>query len=336
MSTNRGRISVVVPAYNAEHYLKECLDSLLAQSYTDWECLCMNDGSRDQTWQIMQSYAAKDPRIHIFTQENKGQTRTLNALLDKVTGEYLFYLDSDDYIHPQTFEVLHHLIEKHHLDVIECDIQRVSHQGPQPTWTFYDLESIEIEPIPDLNIYLSRDNVGTNWINKVNKLYRFNTIATLRYNEQLSYEDDYFYASQLNTIIHSKALVQVPFYCYRTNPASVTKSINCERYTHAAIARIGLSYDYFIAQNRVPSEYREAFMSDLAKDAYRMIVRKSLKKCKDANLRRQLFEKASCAMTDYVAQGVVQVKYLSWMERLIVWCCVRHWYGPTRLLAFLT
>jgi glycosyltransferase involved in cell wall biosynthesis len=336
MNSQKRSISVLVPAYNAEHYLEECLDSLIAQSCNDWECLCMNDGSSDHTWQIMQSYAGKEPRIKIYTQENKGVTQTLNTLLDKARGDYLFYLDSDDYIHPQTFEVLSYLIEKHDLDVIECDIQRVSYQEPQPSWDTFDPTAMEVEHVPDLLVYLPRSNKDTNWINKVNKLYRFEKIKELRFSEQLSYEEDYFYATQLNTIIQAKAIVHKPFYFYRFNPTSQTQQVNFERYTNAAIARIGLSYDYFILQNRVPLTYRDVFMSDLAKDAFRMIVRKSMRKCKDAKLRKKLFKKASRSMDEYVAREVVRTKDLKWIERHILWCCIRHWYGATRLLVFLT
>jgi len=336
MSLLNGRISVVVPAYNAEAYLEECLNSLLAQTCTNWECLCMNDGSTDQTWSLMQAFAKKDARIKIFTQANQGVTRTLNTLLEKVNGEYLFYLDSDDFIHPQTFELLLSISERDHLDVVECDIMRLGPQHEDVVWRTYNPALVEVEPVHDLTVYFSRKGKNGKWINKVNKLYRFEKVRELRFSEKLSYEEDYFYATQLYTVVHSKAVVDLPLYVYRVNPASQTQSVNFERYTAAAIARIGLSYDYFIAQHRLPMGYGEAFMEDLAKDAYRMIIRKTQKKCTDAHLRRKLFADASRAMGDYVARGVVELKYLKWVERLAVMCCVRQWYGLTRGLVFLS
>jgi glycosyltransferase involved in cell wall biosynthesis len=336
MTASQGRISVVVPAYNAEHYIEECLDSLIAQSYTDWECLCMNDGSFDQTWPIMQSYAGKDPRIKIFSQENKGVTRTLNTLLEKVTGDYLFYLDSDDFIHPQTFEILLSIAERDHLDVVECEIRRLGPQREHVVWRTYDTATVVAEPVHDLTVYFSRKGKKGKWINKVNKLYRFEKVRGLRFSEKLSYEEDYFYATQLYTVIHSKAVVDLPLYVYRVNPASQTQSVNFERYTAAAIARIGLSHHYFITQQRLPLGCVETFMEDLAQDAYRMIIRKTQKKCTDEHLRRKLFVDASRAMGDYVARGVVELKYLKWAERLAAMCCVKQWYGLTRGLVFLT
>jgi glycosyltransferase involved in cell wall biosynthesis len=336
MNTVNGLISVLVPAYNAENYLEECLNSLLAQSYTNWECLCMNDGSKDQTWQMMQAFAKKDSRIKVFTQTNQGVTRTLNTLLDKVTGEYLFYLDSDDFIHPQTFEILSSVIERQQVDVAECEIRRLSPEKCLPPWKTYDPENIDVELIHDLSIYYTRKVENNSWINKVNKLYRFEKVSKLRFSELLSYEEDYFYATQLYTVIHTKAVVYLPLYVYRVNPTSQTQSVNFERYTSAAIARIGLSYEYFISQNRLPMDCLDIFMEHLAKDAYRMILRKTLKRCEDVSLRRKLFAQAASAMREYVQRGVVQRSSLKLIERLAVSCCIRNWYGLTRMLVFLT
>jgi glycosyltransferase involved in cell wall biosynthesis len=335
MSVVNGLISVVVPAYNAGNYLEECLNSLLAQTFTNWECLCMNDGSTDQTWHMMQEFAKKDSRIKIFTQVNHGVTRTLNTLLDKVTGEYLFYLDSDDFIHPQTLEILYAIAERDHLDVVECDIKRLGPTNDSITWRTYTPSVVDSESVHDLTIYFSRKVKNGNWINKVNKLYRFEKVRGLRFSEQLSYEEDYFYATQLYTVIHSKAIVHLPLYVYRVNPTSQTQSVNYERYIGAAIARIGLSYEYFILQHRLPMGCLEVFMEDLAKDAYRMILRKILKKCEDASLRRKLFDQACCAMRDYTERGIVRVGVLAWTEQLAVFCCIRHWYLATRILVFL-
>ena len=103
-------IYVVIPAYNVDKYLAITFNSLLGQTYADWVCLCMDDGSTDETFKVMQQFAEKDKRFKIFTQKNQGVTKTLNTLLDKVEGPYLYYLDSDDYIHPKTFETLIQLL----------------------------------------------------------------------------------------------------------------------------------------------------------------------------------------------------------------------------------
>ena len=91
-------VSVIIPIYNVESYLAQCLDSVLAQSYENLEILLINDGSTDSSGAIAKAYADKDPRIHLFTQANAGQSAARNLGLEHAQGEYVSFIDSDDYI----------------------------------------------------------------------------------------------------------------------------------------------------------------------------------------------------------------------------------------------
>ncbi|MBU0472740.1 MAG: glycosyltransferase [Bacteroidetes bacterium] len=98
-------ISVVIPSYNQAEYLKEALDSLFAQTYNNWEAVIINDGSKDHTKEVMESYAKKDSRIRPFSKENGGITSALNAGLEKSKGEFFCWLSSDDLFYPQKLEL---------------------------------------------------------------------------------------------------------------------------------------------------------------------------------------------------------------------------------------
>lgn len=98
-------ISVLVPVYNVEKYLSRCLESLLAQTYPHWEAICVNDGSPDNSEKILAHYSQADSRIKVITQANGGLSAARNVALKHATGEYIVYLDSDDFIHPQTLEI---------------------------------------------------------------------------------------------------------------------------------------------------------------------------------------------------------------------------------------
>ncbi len=98
-------VSVIVPVYKAEQYLRRCLDSVLAQTYENWECICVNDGSPDNSAAILEEYGAKDSRFRVLNQENKGVSCARNLALENVRGEYLIFIDSDDSIHPQLLEI---------------------------------------------------------------------------------------------------------------------------------------------------------------------------------------------------------------------------------------
>ena len=90
-------VSIIVPAYNVESYLSECLDSVISQSYIYWELVLVNDGSMDATPVICDNYALKDKRIHVIHKENTGVSDSRNRALEKITGEYVIFLDADDY-----------------------------------------------------------------------------------------------------------------------------------------------------------------------------------------------------------------------------------------------
>ena len=100
-------ISVIVPVYKVEKYLPACLDSLLAQTYRNFELIVVNDGSPDDCWQIMQRYAAQDARVRIFNKENGGVSSARNFGLDVARGEYIGFVDSDDFVLPQYLEWLY-------------------------------------------------------------------------------------------------------------------------------------------------------------------------------------------------------------------------------------
>lgn len=98
-------ISIVIPVYNAEKYLRACLDSMLAQTYKNWEAICVNDGSSDNSAQILEEYAAKDARFHIINQPNSGVSTARNTGMRQTTGKYIYFMDADDIVSPYLFEL---------------------------------------------------------------------------------------------------------------------------------------------------------------------------------------------------------------------------------------
>ena len=329
---NMGTIYVVIPAYNVEKFIGAAFESLLAQTYPHWKCLCMNDGSKDNTWAVMQSYARKDSRFIVFTHDNQGVTKTRNALLDKVKGPYLAFMDSDDYLHPQMFEVLLSQLISHQADMTECAVDRFVDNVESKKLALVRKDLVKPRVLEKINFWGVRSSLIGGWINVVNKLYRWDKIKDVRFSEGLSYEDDFFYSSQTHSLIQKKIIIDYPFYFYRKNPNSLCGSVNWDKYQRAGINRIRLSYDYFIGGNRVPSEQRDAFMYELTQDAYRMIVRKPLKKSKD----RALFQNAVRAIQSYLSEGVIDRKYLSLKQRIHVWFLLHRSYHLSRLVARLT
>ena len=110
---NIPKISVIVPVYNVEKYLSECLDSIINQTLKDIEVICVNDGSTDSSLSILQDYASKDDRIKIIDKKNEGLGYTRKVGLDNAIGDYILFCDSDDkYISDDVFEKLYNEIKK--------------------------------------------------------------------------------------------------------------------------------------------------------------------------------------------------------------------------------
>lgn len=119
------KISVIVPVYNAEKYLRRCVDSIIAQTYIDWELIAINDGSVDNSLEILREYEKKDSRIKVIHQENAGAGVARNRGIECVSGFYTVFVDADDYIEPNYFE----LLRSHDEDVVFIDVNRCNQEG---------------------------------------------------------------------------------------------------------------------------------------------------------------------------------------------------------------
>lgn len=118
-------ISIIIPVYNVEKYLRRCLDSVLNQTFQDWQAICVNDGSPDNSAAILDEYAKRDSRFVVVTKQNGGLSDARNAGMKKATGDYIMYLDSDDFIHPQTMEIAYSLALRDGSDIVSFTYDRI-------------------------------------------------------------------------------------------------------------------------------------------------------------------------------------------------------------------
>jgi len=120
------KISIIVPVYKAEKYLSECLDSILAQTLSDFELILVNDGSPDNSGKICESYALKDTRIKVIHKKNGGACTARKAGLEAAIGQYIGWVDADDSVAQDMFSVLYSLIEGYKADIVECQYFKVN------------------------------------------------------------------------------------------------------------------------------------------------------------------------------------------------------------------
>ena len=122
-------VSVIIPMYNSERFIKQCIQSVINQTYSNMEIIVINDGSTDRSLEICESFCLSDDRIRVFSQENKGVSSARNYGLDIATGKYVFFLDSRDAIHPLLLEELVWHIEDQHADIALCEYSNL-----YPVW----------------------------------------------------------------------------------------------------------------------------------------------------------------------------------------------------------
>ena len=123
MTNENPIISVIIPVYNTEKYLGECLDSVICQTFSKIEIICIDDCSNDNSLQILKKYAQQDHRIKIIShKQNLGCVASKNEGIKKAKGEYIYPFDSDDIIKPETLEKLYNAISNNLADIISCDV----------------------------------------------------------------------------------------------------------------------------------------------------------------------------------------------------------------------
>ena len=227
---NIPKISVIIPVYNAEKYLYRCIDSVLVQTFTNWELLLIDDGSKDSSGVICDEYAAKDTRVKVFHKENGGVSDTRNYGLDLAQGKYLMFLDSDDFwLRNDVLEMLIGKAEENDLDIIrgeysamledgtlawnrEISAERRNHAGQILT----NVEFLEYAIHGEFFLPLS--------------MIKLSSIGKLRFEVgRVFLEDMLFYSTYL---LHSLRCMYVPnirFYAYRKNEGSASNEANVRK-----------------------------------------------------------------------------------------------------------
>ena len=191
-------ISVIVPIYKVEEYLRRCVDSILVQTFTDFELFLVDDGSPDNCGAMCDEYASKDSRIRVIHKKNGGLSDARNAALDMMTGEYVTFIDSDDWVESNHLESMLTALEKHGADMAICNFISAYDDGrKEPLYVPTEQETV-----------LEGDQVFETVLQPAacNKLYKASIFQTLRYRVGKLYEDVFAYhdvLAQVNRAVYT-------------------------------------------------------------------------------------------------------------------------------------
>ena len=208
-------VSVIIPVFNVEMYLTRCLESILRQTYRNLEIIIVDDGSTDLSSKICDDYKTHDQRIIVFHQDNSGQSGARNKALDSISGDYLCFVDSDDYISPLYVERLVDNILKYQSDISVCDYYLVSSSGDE-----YKKESGINEGICDSATFMRQESTTDYmWcIALWNKLFRSVMWNDIRF-KMNKYAEDSFAFTEYMDKANSISILKEPlyYYCQRNN-----------------------------------------------------------------------------------------------------------------------
>ena len=225
-------VSVIVPAYNAASYLRECLDSALAQTCHDIEVIVVDDGSTDSTPEIIAEYELRDPRVRHICQSNKGPSEARNAAIMTAEGDWITFLDSDDLLAPDCVEVLVTVADSTGCGLVYAGWSRLTDPSG-----FSEIKSrkghVRIMPAEEVVsdvLYQTSFLVPAPWA----KLYRRELFDAVHFRQGITYEDlDMFY--ELAFAAGRVAVTDTPVYYYRDNPTSITNTFTPSRFDVLAV-----------------------------------------------------------------------------------------------------
>lgn len=207
-------ISVIIPVYNVQAYLPECLDSVISQDYRELEIILIDDGSKDDSGRICDAYAARDPRIRVIHQVNAGAGAAKNAGLRAATGEYLAFLDSDDYLEPGAYGHMVSLLRGKEADVVQCAFQYCYQDRTENGPAVYERAEEDVRSC--LVRYTTDPTLALLW----DKLYKRSLFDGIFFEEGNVIDDEFFtYQGIMNakTILHDDRVI----YNYRIRRSSV-------------------------------------------------------------------------------------------------------------------
>lgn len=281
------KVSVIVPVYNVESYLEECLDSLINQTLTDIEIICINDGSTDKSLDILREYEKNDSRIKCISKENGGLSSARNAGLANVTGEYISFLDSDDYLELTALEELYTVAKKDALDLVIFKLINFDEDTKEKSVVPYH----EMAPLKNQvkDAVFSHKDILNQLVNLdvsvCTKFFKKELISDLRFLEGKIFEDNlfvmdyifnankiYFYDKHLylrrvrpNSIITagSKSYMDVIYICNEVLNRIKESGYYDELKVDFTVKKI---YVTFMRYSQVKEEYKAEFFNEIKAD----------------------------------------------------------------------
>ncbi len=222
-------ISVVVPVYNVERYLEKCIRSIINQSYKNLEVILVDDGATDHSGELCDKFASMDARIKVIHKENGGLSDARNAGIDVATGEYLAFVDSDDFIHPKMYETMVRIMEKDQAEMAICKIAHVREDDSINQNLSIPTDSKRMVSGKDLQHMYFDNRYAQMVVVAWNKIYKRGYFEEIRYPKGKIHEDEYT-TYKITYPCSRISIIDAPFYYYVTRDTSIMGSFDGKRF----------------------------------------------------------------------------------------------------------
>jgi glycosyltransferase involved in cell wall biosynthesis len=302
----KGLISVIVPVYNVEKYLEKCVNSIINQTYNNLEIILVDDGSKDNSGKLCDEFSKKDFRIKVIHKENGGLSDARNAGLEVASGEYISFIDSDDFIDLDFYEYLYLLQKENNADIAECNFIKV-YEEKIDTFEFPRKKEeaiLKTDGVGALFLFMSDDDeISTNSVVVWNKLYKKKLFDNIRFPVGKTHEDQF---TTYKILAEAKSFVtsnQIKYgYFQRTN-SIVNKKFNKKRFdTFEAFDKFLEYYDFMgydefkekILRRYIKTAINFVPLLSTSDEAEKMELKESL---------RDIFENKYNYIIDYISKS---------------------------------
>ncbi len=254
MSFKNPKISLIIPVYNAERYINQALESVLEQTFTDYEVIMVNDGSTDKSLAILTEYSQKYPNFHLVDQKNKGQGAARNVGVSFATGDYITFLDSDDFLEPNFFEVLYSTAIENNADISGCNFYFYYDKGVKKfSMPFTSKTGVYSSEVALKKLIFDTTFHSFMW----NKLFKRELFTKHNIQFYDMYFEDVATCPQLFYYANKVAFINKPLYYYRRHKGSIISSLNAPK-INDYIKAIGIIRN-FLEEKNVYEIYKTVF-----------------------------------------------------------------------------
>ncbi len=258
------KISIIIPVYNAGSYINICLKSVIEQSYTNWEIILIDDGSTDNSKEIYEKIATKNNKIKVFRQKNKGVSSARNLGLEKADGDYIVFLDADDWIDSIFLERMLEVIENEKADIVQCNFyyannnEKIERKHIRPSYSIRNnMSELQLDILyreydekkNDCSVGAMRGVWG--------KIFKSSIIKKIKFNEKIDIFEDGIFV--LNTLQNSKKVVLIDEYYYYYRMTENSSNSKYKPNFSRNVVEIFKEINNFIYKNNKDIEFKDYF-----------------------------------------------------------------------------